>query len=173
MFPLRPVDGSTDRKAFTWTSVDLRVIPLRREYSITGVVNQSKTKSHISYCVTAKRRIIYMDIHEHNPICSSLIHIYLLSNICCTYRTQTWQWQNFTSHLLLCMWFSRTSGNYVGAAWNWVKSRLRLAIRGLTAPEVQIALTALCGAAWWHCQAIAVKVSLFQKHDSSFRTASI
>jgi len=41
--------------------------------AIAGVVNQSKTKSHISYyCVTAKSHVIHMGTHEHNPISSSL-----------------------------------------------------------------------------------------------------
>ena len=42
---------------------------------IAGVVNQSnsKTKSHISCCVTAKSHIIHnMGTNEHNPISSSL-----------------------------------------------------------------------------------------------------
>jgi len=47
---------------------------------IAGVANQSETKSHISYCVTAKSQIIYMvGTHEHLPIASSLIYILLLS----------------------------------------------------------------------------------------------
>jgi len=32
----------------------------------------------------------------------------------CKYRTPTWQWQKFTSHLLLWMLFCGTSGNYAG-----------------------------------------------------------
>jgi len=34
-------------------------------------------------------------------------------------------------HLVLCMLFSGTSSNYVRAAWNRAKSRMRLASRGL------------------------------------------
>jgi len=43
------------------------------------VVNQSKTNSHISYCVTAKSHIIHMDTHEHHLISPSLTHVPLLS----------------------------------------------------------------------------------------------
>jgi len=46
--------------------------------AIAGVANQSETKSHISYCVTAKRHIIsctlYMGTHEEHNI--SLPHIH-------------------------------------------------------------------------------------------------
>jgi len=38
---------------------------------MTGVANQSETKSHIFYCVTAKSHIIHMGTHEHHPISSS------------------------------------------------------------------------------------------------------
>jgi len=31
------------------------------------VANQSNTKSHISYCVTAKSHIIHTGTHEHQP----------------------------------------------------------------------------------------------------------
>jgi len=55
-----------------------------------GVANQSKTKSHISYCATAKSHIIHIGTHENHPIFSSLTHIPLLNYICCTYRTPTW-----------------------------------------------------------------------------------
>jgi len=42
---------------------------------IVGVANQSQTKSHISYCVTAKSHIIHtMGTHERNSIASSLTH---------------------------------------------------------------------------------------------------
>jgi len=52
-----------------------------------------------------------MGTHERNPIAFSLTRILLLSLIYCKYYTpSTWQWQNFTRHLLLCMLFSRTSG---------------------------------------------------------------
>jgi len=45
--------------------------------AIAGVANQSETKSHISYCVTAKSHIIHMGAHEeHNPFSSSPIHIF-------------------------------------------------------------------------------------------------
>jgi len=45
---------------------------------IAGVANQSETKSHISYCVTGKSRIIHlMGTHEPNLIASSLKHILL------------------------------------------------------------------------------------------------
>jgi len=44
--------------------------------AIAGVDNQSETRSHVSYCVTAKSHIIHMGAHEdHNPISSSLTHI--------------------------------------------------------------------------------------------------
>ena len=51
----------------------------RRLYIVPGVANQSKTKSHISYCVTAKNHIIHMGALEHHPIFSSLSLIPLLS----------------------------------------------------------------------------------------------
>jgi len=35
--------------------------------AIAGVANQSETKSHISYCVTAKSLIIHMGAHEQMP----------------------------------------------------------------------------------------------------------
>jgi len=38
-----------------------------------GVANQSETKSHNSYCVTAKSHMIRMGTREHHPI-SSLKH---------------------------------------------------------------------------------------------------
>jgi len=66
-----------------------------------------------------------------------LTHIPLLSQIYCKYHTPAWQGQNFTSHLLLCILFSGTSGNYVRAAWNRAKSHMRLASHGLVT-------TALC-----------------------------
>jgi len=44
-----------------------------------GVANQSDSKSHISYCVTAKSHIVHMGTHEHNAISSSLTHILLVS----------------------------------------------------------------------------------------------
>jgi len=47
--------------------------------SVPGVVNQSETNSHISYCVTAKSHIIHMDTHEHHLISPSLSHTPLLS----------------------------------------------------------------------------------------------
>jgi len=35
---------------------------------VAGVANQSDTKSHISYCITAKNHIIHMmGTHERNP----------------------------------------------------------------------------------------------------------
>jgi len=66
--------------------VTLKYFQLRRTLYITGVANQSETKSHISYCVTAKSHIIHMDTHEHNPISSSLTHIPLLSEFYCKYQ---------------------------------------------------------------------------------------
>jgi len=39
------------------------------------MTHQSKTKSHISYCVIAKSNIIHMGTHAHHPISSS--HTYL------------------------------------------------------------------------------------------------
>jgi len=47
--------------------------------SYAGVTNQSKTKSYISYCITAKNHIIHMGTHEHHHISSSPTHIPLLS----------------------------------------------------------------------------------------------
>ena len=44
-----------------------------------GVANESETKSHISYCVTAKSRIIHMGTHEHHTASSSLTRIHLLN----------------------------------------------------------------------------------------------
>jgi len=44
-----------------------------------GVANQSETKSHIFYCVTAKSRIIHIGTHEHHTASSSLTHIPLLN----------------------------------------------------------------------------------------------
>ena len=79
------------------------------------VANQSETKSHISYCVTANSHSIPMSAHEHYPISSSLTHISLLSQIYFTYRTPKWQLQDLVSHLLLCTLFSGTFGNYVRA----------------------------------------------------------
>jgi len=43
---------------------------------MAGVTNQSETKRHITYCVTAKSHI-HMGVHEHNPISSSLTHIFV------------------------------------------------------------------------------------------------
>ena len=56
-----------------------------------GVANQSETKSHIFYCVTAKSHIIHMGTHEHHPIPSSLTHTHrpLLSQIYCKCHTPT------------------------------------------------------------------------------------
>ena len=51
----------------------------REEESRPEVANQLETKSHISYCVTAKSHIIHIGTHEHRPISSSLTHIPLLS----------------------------------------------------------------------------------------------
>jgi len=48
-------------------------------FSVPGVANQSETKSHISYCVTAKSHIIHMGAHEHHLISPSLTHVPLLS----------------------------------------------------------------------------------------------
>jgi len=42
--------------------------------AIAGVASQSKTKSHISYSVTATSHIRQMGTHEHNPISSTLTH---------------------------------------------------------------------------------------------------
>ena len=79
----------------------------------------------------------------------------------------THQWQNFTSHLLLYMLFSGTSGSYVSATWNRTKSRIGLASRGLVTPTIyrlcvqqektlQALVTSLAewygtfmGAIWW------------------------
>jgi len=46
---------------------------------MSGVANQSETKSRIYYCVTAKSYIIHMDTHEHHPISSSVKHVPFLS----------------------------------------------------------------------------------------------
>jgi len=59
------------------------------KHYIPGVANQSETKSHISYCVTAKSQIIHMGTHEHHPISSSLAHMPLLNWIYCKYHTPT------------------------------------------------------------------------------------
>jgi len=104
------------------------------KYYITGVANQSKTKSHISYCVTAKNHIIHMGAHEHHNVSSSLKHIPWLGQIYYKYHTPTWQWLNFTSHLFLCMLFSGTSGNHIRSAWNQAKSHMWLTSRGLATP---------------------------------------
>jgi len=98
---------------------------------MSGMANQSETNSHISHCVTAKSHITHVGTHERHPISSSLKHVPLLSYIYCKYHTPTWQGQKFTSRLLLCMLFSGISNNYVRAAWNRVKSHMRLASRGL------------------------------------------
>ena len=44
---------------------------------IVGAANQSETKSHISYCVTAKSHIIHMGPYEQNPVSSSHTYFYL------------------------------------------------------------------------------------------------
>jgi len=49
--------------------------------AIAEVANQSESKSHISYCVTANNHITYI-IHGHmniTPISSSLTYMLLLS----------------------------------------------------------------------------------------------
>jgi len=43
------------------------------------MANQSETKSHISYCVTAESHIMHMGTHEHHPIFSSITHTQLCS----------------------------------------------------------------------------------------------
>jgi len=91
--------------------------------------------------VKGQNSTMHKGTHEHHPIYSSLTHTPLLSYIC-EYHTPTWHWQNFASHLLLCMLFSGTSGNYVRAAWNRAKNRMRLASRGLATPVI-------CG--WKQC----------------------
>jgi len=92
--------------------------------AIPGLANQSETKSYISYSVTAKTHIIHTDTHEYQSPHFFLTHTHTFASyICCNYHTPTWQWQNFTRHLLLCMLFSGTSGNYVRAAGNWAASR--------------------------------------------------
>jgi len=45
--------------------------------AIAGVANRSETKSHVSYCVTAKSHIIHKGTYEHNPISSSLTHTFV------------------------------------------------------------------------------------------------
>ena len=90
-------------------------------FPAAGVANQSET-SHIAYYDTTKNHIMHVDTHEHHPISSSLTHIPLLSYIYCKYHTPIWQLQNCTSHLLLCMLFSGTSGNYVRVVWNQAKT---------------------------------------------------
>jgi len=47
----------------------------------TGVANQSESKSHISYCVTAKSHTIHVSTHEHHPSLSHS-HTYLYSARC-------------------------------------------------------------------------------------------
>jgi len=55
------------------------IIIIIRAYHSPEVANQSETKSHVFYCVTAKSRITQMDTHEHHLYSSSLTHIPLLS----------------------------------------------------------------------------------------------
>ena len=87
--------------------------------------------------VLLQRATSYTWAHMNiTPISSSLKHVPLLSHIYCKYNTPTWQGQNFTSHLLLCMLFSGTSNNYVRAAWNRAKSHMRLASYGLATPAL-------------------------------------
>jgi len=78
------------------------------------------------FTVLLQRATSHMGTHEHNLVSSSsssLTHIPLFIQICCKYHTPIWQWQNFTSHLLLCIVYSRTSGNYIRAAWNRANNR--------------------------------------------------
>jgi len=79
----------------------------------------------------------------HMNVNSSLPHSHMtyfcLATFICKYHTPpTWQWQNFTRHLLLCMLFSGTSGNgvynYARAARNWAKSCMWLTSHGLAIP---------------------------------------
>jgi len=81
-----------------------------------------------------KSHIIHMDTHKHHHISSLLTHIPLLSQIYCKYHTPTWQWQNFTRHLLFCMLLTGTYGNYIRAASNRAMSRMRLASRAVGWP---------------------------------------
>ena len=87
----------------------------------------------------AKSHIIHMmGTHERNPITSSLTHILLLSYIYCKYHTR--QWQNFTSHLFLCLLFSGTS--ILRATWNWAMSHMWLTSRGLATPVLLYSVSA-------------------------------
>jgi len=47
-----------------------------RALSTAGVAKRSRTKSHISYCVTAKSHIIHTGTHKRQTISSSLTHTF-------------------------------------------------------------------------------------------------
>jgi len=50
-------------------------------WAIAGVANQSETKNHISYSVTAKRYIIHTGTHDQNHIPSSHTYARFIVNI--------------------------------------------------------------------------------------------
>ena len=66
-----------------------QIVAARMAGTRAGVPNQFETKSHISYCVTAKSHIIHKGIQENYPISYLLTHIPLLTCIYCKCHTPT------------------------------------------------------------------------------------
>jgi len=138
---LKPYGDSETGQSWAWSMRFNLIFHFRKHkngsWYMSGLANQSKTKSHISHRVTAKTHIIHMGTHEYQSPHFFLTRTHTFASyICCNYHTPTWQWQNFTRHLLSCKLFSGTSGNYVRAAGNRAKSRMRLASRGLATPDI-------------------------------------
>ena len=67
------------------------------------VANKSETKIHILYYRKEPH-------HTHGHTRTKPLLDLLVSSIYLKYLTAPWQWQNFTSHLLLCVLFRGTSG---------------------------------------------------------------
>ena len=105
--------------------------------AIAGVANQSETKSHISYCVTAKSHIMYIIHHwAHMNISSSLPHSHayfcwprFIVNITHHQHSNDRTLQGIHCYVCYLVWLLIC--NYVIAAWNWAKSYMWLARHGL------------------------------------------
>ena len=107
--------------------------------AIVGVANQSETKSHIPYCVTAKRHIMHMGTWAHMNITPSLPHSH-------TYFCLARFIVNITHHhhdndrtlqriyCYVCDLVGVLVYTYVSPAWNWTKSHMWLASRWLAIP---------------------------------------
>ena len=104
--------------------------------AIAGAANQSETKSHISYCVIAKRHSMYIVTctWAHMNIAPALPHSHtyfwwarLILNITHHKHDNNRTLQGVYCNCYACYLVGLLVYNYLKDAWNWAKSRMWLA----------------------------------------------